>query len=300
MLRLGLCCIFVKEEIHFRTTTATYLLKHPQEFRKEYLSEIILDNIANLKKAIQFCFENKIGCFRITSRFFPLMTHPEAGYELSDLPAFSKIEKELSDIKQFAKAKGVRLTLHPDQFVVLNSKNKEVVVNSIKELQYHASLADYVGADVINIHGGGVYGDKRAALKRLEETICQLKPEVRKLLTLENDDRSFTPYDLLPLCEKLKIPLVYDVHHHRCLKDSLSIQEATEKALKTWNREPLFHLSSPKEGWNQKNIKNHSDYIDIEDFPKSWLHIPELTVEIEAKLKELAVFDFQKKIMNYL
>jgi UV DNA damage endonuclease len=50
----------------------------------------------------------------------------------------------------------------------------------------------------------------------------------------------------------------------------------------------LFHLSSPKDGWNSTNPRKHHDYIDINDFPKEWLSL-DITVEVEAKGKELAI-----------
>jgi UV DNA damage endonuclease len=107
-------------------------------------------------------------------------------------------------------------------------------------------------------------------------------------LTLENDDRTYTPSDLLPVCEDLDLPLVYDVHHHRCHGDGLDVDSATRLAIGTWNREPLFHISSPREGWRSDNPRSHSDYIDLRDFPEIWDGM-DLTVEVEAKAKELAV-----------
>jgi UV DNA damage endonuclease len=114
-------------------------------------------------------------------------------------------------------------------------------------------------------------------------------------LTLENDDRVYTPEDLLPVCDKLGMPLVYDVHHHRCLTDGLSPEQATQAALKTWDREPLFHLSSPREGWKSQTPHYHHDYIDPKDFPRAWQGL-DITVEIEAKAKELAVKKLMKQI----
>ena len=66
------------------------------------------------------------------------------------------------------------------------------------------------------------------------------------------------------------------------------IAEATRRARETWKAEPLFHISSPLEGWNGPNPKRHHDYISVADFPGEWLGWP-LTVEVEAKAKELAV-----------
>jgi UV DNA damage endonuclease len=85
------------------------------------------------------------------------------------------------------------------------------------------------------------------------------------------------------------------VHHHRCLPDDLDEKKATDLAIETWQREPCFHISSPKFGWNSTNPKLHHDYIDSQDFPKYWLE-KNLTVEVEAKAKELAV----QKLKNEL
>jgi UV DNA damage endonuclease len=116
----------------------------------------------------------------------------------------------------------------------------------------------------------------------------RLPARVRSRLTLENDDKVYTPSDLLPVCADTDVPLVYDVHHHRCLPDGLSIEAATEKAVTTWNREPLFHISSPLEGWAGPKPERHHDYIHPADFPPEWKQ-RRLTVEVEAKAKELAV-----------
>jgi UV DNA damage endonuclease len=120
---------------------------------------------------------------------------------------------------------------------------------------------------------------------------------VRSRLTLENDDRVYTPEDLLPVCRDLAIPLVYDVHHHRCLPDGRSVEATTELAIGTWIREPLFHLSSPKEGWDSGKPGSHHDYIDAEDFPGCWTNL-DITVEVEAKAKELAVLKLKQDLIE--
>jgi len=127
-----------------------------------------------------------------------------------------------------------------------------------------------------------------ASLEALRRNIERLPKPVRSRLTLENDDKVFSPADLLPVCADTGVPLVYDVHHHRCLPDGLSVAAAAQSARKTWKTEPLFHISSPLEGWNGPKPARHHDYIDVADFPKEWLGWP-LTVEVEAKAKELAV-----------
>ncbi len=291
MQRLGLCCQFIEAPIRFRTTTATFISKLKSEKKNPlgYLSEIIESNLDNLEAAILFCKANGIGAFRINSQFLPVYTHPEHGYTISCLPEAEKIRKAFSRVKKIARENDIRLTFHPDQYVVLNSPDEGVVKKSIADIEYHAELAGLVGADVINIHGGGGYGDKSRALSRFAKNFERLSLAARSLLTIENDDVTYTPGELLPLCKDLMIPFVYDVHHHRCLPDGLSVEEATERSLETWDREPLFHISSPKEGWKGPKPRLHHDFIAFGDVPEFWRGIDPLTIDVEAKGKEAAV-----------
>ena len=62
--------------------------------------------------------------------------------------------------------------MHPDQFVLLNSPKSVIVANSVKELIYHSSILDLMGLNStakIQIHVGGVYGDKINAIKTFEK-----------------------------------------------------------------------------------------------------------------------------------
>jgi len=299
MIRLGLCCLFVEQPIKFSTTTATHLLKMPQKERLQKLSRLCLANAEALKQAYEFCAQAGIGCFRINSQILPLKTHPQLAYLVKDLPDGKSIIATFRQCGELLRQHALRASLHPDQFVVLNSPNPQTVASSLAEIEYQNEVAEWVGADVINIHAGGGYGDKPAAHKRFAEAFARLSPSARQRVTLENDDRTYTPSDLLPLCHELKIPLVYDVHHHRCLPDALSIEAATDAALKTWQREPMFHLSSPLEGWQGKQPHRHHDYIDTADFPDNWLHLNcDFTIEVEAKAKELAVLQLNQFLTN--
>lgn len=297
-MRFGLCCLFKNEPVSFRTTTAKALSSLGRADQLTKLSGICCDNASNLLLALANVQRLGIGAFRIMSPLFPRMTHPEVGYRLEELSAGERIEALLEEIRCFALNNGIRLSFHPDQFVVLSSPHSAVVANSILELEYQAALAEAVGADVINIHGGGVYGDKALALQRLCDVYPYLSGAVRERLTLENDDISYTVQDLLPLCDRLSVPLVYDVHHHRCNPDGLSVEEATGLAAGTWRRagrEQYCHISSPKSGWDSGNPKPHADFIDVADFPACWFG-REMTVDVEAKAKELAVVKLMKEL----
>lgn len=288
MLRLGLCCKFYKEPIRFRTSTARYLKGFSRVVRIAKISQLCLTNAEALLKAIEYCGRNHIGCFRVNSQILPLKTHPDIGYLVKDLPDWQGIKNLFLECRDASLKLNVRLTFHPDQFILLSSANNDIVKKSIEELDYQAQVSELIGADVINIHGGGGYGDKISALRRVGKNFLRLSQRVRTRLTLENDDRVYTPADLLPFCKEYGIPLVYDLHHHRCLPDNLSVAQVTQRALKTWNREPLFHLSSPKYGWGKIHPNWHHGYINLKDFPVEWRKLA-ITVEVEAKAKELAV-----------
>ncbi len=295
MLRFGLCCIFRQAPIRFRRTTARFLstLGRPEQLGR--LAALIRQNGEALLEALGYCRANGIGAFRINSQIWPLKTHPEVGYELRDLPGYRQLEELYDACGDYSRRHGLRTSFHPDQFVVLSSPRPSVVRQSISELVYQAGAAERVNADVINLHGGGAYGDKPEALRRLAAAIRSLPENVRARLTLENDDRVYTPQDLLPVCREAGVPLVYDVHHHRCLPDGGTVAQTTAEVLETWPREPLFHLSSPLVPWGRGDNRPHHDFVDPSDFPAEWLGL-DLTVDVEAKAKELAVLRLMRQV----
>jgi UV DNA damage endonuclease len=295
MIRFGLCCLFKKEPIKFRRTTAKFLAKYTRAKQLDYLSKLCFQNANSLSDALRYCQDNDIKDFRISSQILPLKTHPEVGYQVEELPRSDRIIETFSACGTYSRKNNLRTTFHPDQFILLSSPRQDVIERSLADLVYQAEVAEWVNVDVINIHAGGTYGNKRATLERLHKQIDKLPETIRSRLTLENDDKMYSPEDLLPLCKAAGIPLVYDVHHHRCFPDGKSIEETTGLAFETWDREPLVHISSPLNGWEMGDCRNHHDYINPLDFPEYWLNL-DLTVEVEAKAKELAVLKLKHEI----
>ncbi len=295
VIRLGLCCIFRNVPIKFTNTTATAIGRMDRQEALAKLARLCVANAEALLASLRFCADHGIGCFRINSQILPIKTHPTWGYQVTDLPEGDEIVRRFKECGRFAKQHKLRTCFHPDQFVILNSQRPEVVEASVRELEYQAEVAEWVGADVINIHGGGAFGDKAKALGDFARNLKLLTHRVRSRLTIENDDKIYTPDDLLPVCKAEGIPLVYDVHHHRCNRDDLSIEQATRRAMATWNREPMFHISSPIAGWRGPTPERHHDFIDVEDFPACWRR-KTITVEVEAKAKEVAVLKLQEQL----
>ncbi len=296
-IRLGLCCQFAEQPIKFRTTPATALAKLPRRKQLNRLAALCEANADSLFAALQFCAAHRIGSFRICSSILPIKTHPTVGYRVEELPRADDIVAQFRRCGEFARSHGIRTGFHPDQFVVLNSPNTEIVARSVADIESQAEIAEWTNADTVNIHGGGGYGDKPSALERFRRNLDLLSLRARSRLTVENDDKTFTPADLFPLCRAEGVPLVYDAHHHRCLPDDFGLEQASAVACATWNREPLFHLSSPREGWTGPRPERHHDYIDTKDFPVAWRGLA-LTVEVEAKAKELAVERLQRYLQG--
>ena len=301
MIRLGLCCIFLEEDIKFHYTTVKIIRSlKTRELQLQKLSGIALGNAQALLESVKTCKKMHIGAFRVLSQIMPIYSHPEFGYDLDDLPDAKEIRAIFETVKSFAENNNIRLSFHPDQFNIIASPRNEVLKNTIRELSYQCFIADLIGADNVNIHMGGTYGDKQATLKRFIENYKTVPDLIKRHLTLENDDISYSPEDLYPVCMAANVPMIYDVHHHRCHQDKLSVMEACEKSLETWEqagREPHFHISSPRDGWESGNPRIHSDYINIRDFPKEWLgDFPDFTLDIEARNKELAVNKVYKEL----
>ena len=288
-LRWGLCCQFLDAPIRFRQTTHRYVGSLAPELRRPFLAGIARHNAGALVDAVHRCTALGIGAFRITSQLLPLATHPESGYRLADLDGGDEIVRAFADAGHLAAAHDVRLSFHPDQFVVLNSERETTVASAVRELAHTAEIAATLGAHNVTVHAGSLAGGTAAALDRLRRGVERLDDEARRRLVLENDDRLFSPADLLPLCRELGVPLVYDAHHHRCNPDDLSVADATAAAVATWgDREPWVHLSSPRDGWDAPNPRPHADYVAPDDFPESWRAL-RLTIDVEAKAKERAV-----------
>ena len=262
VIRLGLCCQFVDAPIKFRTATHRYVATLTPARRRSYLRQIAADNAAALSAAVTACRSLGIGAFRINSQILPLGTHPRsAATRWSGSTRQARSASAFLEAGEAARTQDVRLSFHPDQFVVLNSERRTVVDSSIEELEFQAAIAELVGADTIVFHGGSGGGWGRARPRAIDSrTRPAERPRARSRVALENDDRLFSPSALLPVCRAAGIPLVYDVHHHRCHPDGLSVEEATDAAAATWGgREPWTHISSPRDGWASSNPRPHAD-----------------------------------------
>ena len=195
-----------QEPLRFRRATARYLSSLTVDARLDRLRQIAGDNARTLGLAIDYCVANRFAAFRVNSEILPLSTHPRLAYRLADIDRDGEIHAAFADAARRAKRGGLRLSLHPDQFIVPGSVRAEVVRSSLAELEHQAAVAELIGAEQITLHGGGKQGGKVSALARLRNSLGDLSPRARKRIVLENDDRIYSVEDLLPICDEAASP----------------------------------------------------------------------------------------------
>ncbi|ODN29935.1 UV DNA damage repair endonuclease UvsE [Fervidobacterium thailandense] len=220
--------------------------------------------------------------FRLGSNFIPFASH-----ESFSASWFVELKPILRELAQEIKCRGIRITMHPGQFVVLNSPREEVVVNSLKELKYHFWLLDELGVDengVVVVHTGGTYGNKELSKATFVERVRE-NPWLLERLALENDERHFTVGDVLEI-SAVGLPVVFDYYHHKLNPSEFSVPEL----MKTWgNRIPEFHISSEPE--SPKHFGEHGNWLKVEDFVGmvGMFQGHRIDVIVEAKQKEIAI-----------
>lgn len=253
-------------------------------------------NLINLLSILKWNATNDFSLYRMSSDMAPWCSE----YALEDLPNWETCKTLLRKVGAYARDTGQRLSFHPGAFTVLASKSEATVEKSIHELECHGKIMDEMGLPrsryaKINIHLGGAYGDKAAAISRFIENYKRLSPAVTTRLTLENDDRP-NLYTTRELVEKVfphtGIPVVFDYHHHLCHPGDDTIKQALDLAVATWGDvKPTTHYSETAQKDKPKAIfRAHS--IMVEGYIDTHGH--DIDCVIEAKGKERAVQGYLK------
>ncbi|KUO53617.1 MAG: UV damage endonuclease UvdE [Desulfitibacter sp. BRH_c19] len=279
--------------------TYTYYQKLNTEGKINKLKQVSNSNIVALKKILEYNIKNNVHFYRITSSLIPLATHPGVNWDYRTI--FNVDFKLLGDI---IRDNNMRVDTHPDQFNVINSVDHKVVENTKKNLWFHANLFKDMGYSIgkMVLHLGSAAGGKDAALKRFEDNFKNYPDEITSKLILENDDKTFTAKETLQLCKNLGIPMVLDVHHHKCNNGGDNVVEILPDIFDTWNGEvlpPKLHFSSPKDS---PKDRQHTDFIDGHNFVE-FIECckpfnKDIDIMIEAKKKDFALYDLVHSIKN--
>lgn len=292
-VRFGYVAIAMRLEKVTSSSPVTYKKYSSIDSERERLSllkKVTQSNLNDLIKILNYNIENDIHFYRLTSKLIPLATHQEVRWDYSKV-----IQNECQKVARLIQEFNMRIDAHPDQFNVLNSVNESVIESSIKTLQHQLDLFDLfqIKHGKLVLHVGGKAGGKEAALERFEQTFTKLPSRIQQALILENDDKTYSANDVLGLCQRLHIPMVLDIHHHRCYHEGEFLEELVEPIFNTWEGDfwpPKIHVSSPREF---ETDRRHADFIEVEDMLRFLDLIKPLNqdidVMIEAKQKDLAL-----------
>lgn len=286
----------LEEKIHTMTYSKYQKLGN---MAHQELDKIILTNLHNFNKIIDYNIENKVSFYRMTHNILPLASLKNINYD------YQKYELNWKKIGNKIKKNKMRIDAHPDHFLVLNSQKEEVVENSIRILENHLLIFKMLDINgKVILHLGTNLPSKEEALKRFQENFLKLRDELKQIIILENDDKTYTVSDTLKVCENLHIPMVLDYHHFNCnhLKKE-KIVNLLPRIIKTWENNslnPKMHFSSPK---NSKEKRTHHFYIDYRSFIKFLNLLKPLNIDIdimlECKGKDEALFKLLRQLKHY-
>lgn len=299
--RLGYACICTELRKNDIFASRTLRLATFKSKGMEYVKELALQNLRDLLLILKWNKENGIYFMRLSSQMFPFAGHLIYGYSLD----FA--DDLLKEIGEYARSNNMRLTMHPGQYDVLSSPTDTIIANTVSDLKHHCDILDRIGmgADsVMIIHGGGVYGNKPEALKRLEKNIVELPDNVRNRLVLENCEMSYCVEDLLDISERVGIPIVVDFHHDDIYGSSKPIHNYFDRVFAVWHSrgiKPKVHVSNSVPGTSKDASKTarrkHSDYIQFLHNSLLTITFP-IDVMLECKMKEQALLRLKPISLN--
>jgi UV DNA damage endonuclease len=255
-------------------------------YSEERLKETVKENLACLQKILEYNREHSMLFFRITSDLVPFASHA-----ISTFPWQEYFAGEFRRIGEYIRRHGFRISMHPDQFVLLNAPDEGVFQRSIADLVYQVQVLDLMGLDrtaKVQIHVGGVYSDKTVSMGRFAEKYELLDPVIRNRLVIENDERLYTIKDCLALHEQTGIPVIADSFHHLLNNNGERFVDHLEPISATWRAHdgiPMVDYSSQEPG---KRVGAHAEHLVPEDFRQFILEtrIADFDIMLEIKDKE--------------
>lgn len=281
-MRIGYACLMLGvPECNLRGIT----LKNAD---REKLHEVIKHNLSVLDKMIDYNIENNIKLFRISSDIIPFASH-----EANDIKWWMVYREILAAIGEKIKKSGIRVSMHPGQYTVLNSPDEKVVKNAYLDLLYHTRFLDALKLDSshkIILHIGGLYGNKREAAARFIANYQHLPPETKARLVIENDEKCFNIEDVLYIAEKLNIPVVFDnLHHITNPSGNRSLLDWIKTCCSTWSSKDgnqKIHYSeqaaSGKKGAHSETINSQIFHQFYQELRAHSLY-PDIMLEVKDK-----------------
>ncbi|MBN2895290.1 MAG: UV DNA damage repair endonuclease UvsE [Campylobacterales bacterium] len=283
-MRFGLFCS-LRDNAH--STNRTFRLA---SLSRERVVQTARQNLEDLPPLIDYCVRHDIGMFRLGNAIVPFASH--IGFD----PAWwEELEPLFETARHRIEGSGVRLSIHPGQFIQLGSPRSEVVEASLRELAYAHRVLQLLGDNpqgVITLHVGAAHGDHHATMARFIQTF-HANDWLGRFLALENDEFHFCAGQTLEVANACGIGMIFDIFHH-----SINPSEVCFKTIKaSWGvKRPKLHISSQAPGGKRGM---HADWIDPEDFESLLRFLGDdarnVDVMIEAKAKEDAIAALQSQ-----
>jgi UV DNA damage endonuclease len=278
-------------------------------------------SLGYVREIFRYLARHQITMYRLSSDLAPYLTHPTMPQFHSQI---RESKKELRELGAEANALGLRLSFHPSQYIILNSKREDLTRQSILDVESQAEMLDRMEQSpegVVVIHVGGVYGDRVSGRERWARTYEKLPERARRRLVLENDDISYSAADVLEIHRMTGVPLIFDHQHWCCLNpEQLPLCETVEAFLRTWPAgvRPKLHFSSPRTEMRELKRKNpktnkqetvflpplltgHADYCNPFEFARFMRDLEGLDFDVmlEAKSKDLALRRLRVDLARY-
>lgn len=310
----------IQQRLTERVTTNRWMKSHMSEAHDK-LWELIQHNTQSAYNMVQYVGGLPAGqrMVRLGSDQLPFYTHADWSYfyQRSDVRDF--LERQYIQVGNLARELDVRLSMHPGQFTVLASDRDDVVDRSIDEMEYHADIARMMGYGntfgefKINVHLSG-----RRGVDGFRAIHNRLSPELRNMMTVENDEYSSGLDDIIQLADQYA--LVFDTHHHWVHSNEFITpdDDRFQRVIESWRGiRPAMHYSVSRNeyledvpddelpdfaelksnGFASTKLRAHSDYYthtaSNDMIAKFW---PYADIMAEAKMKNLA----STALYNYL
>ena len=302
-----------------KSTTIRWLNEQTRDIAEQRLWNIMIHNtqaVYNLVEYVGSLPENQ-RMVRLGSNQLPAATHPDWRYFWKRPEVRSYASTYYGKAGELARQLGVRLSMHPGQFVVLASDTPEIVERSIEEFEYHADIIRWMGYGKdwqdfkCNVHISGRQGP--AGIKAV---LPRLSTEARNCITIENDENAWGLDSSLEL-EK-DVALVVDIHHHWCHSRGEYIEptdDRIKRVIDSWRGvRPAMHYSVSRadllaghsttqkpdfaaleeQGFKKGKLRAHSDYMwnsAVNEWASSFRE--NFDIMVEAKAKNLASIPFE-------
>jgi UV DNA damage endonuclease len=255
---------------------------------------------------------------RITSDMLSFYTHEDYTEFWQSTDVQNQLAHWFAPLGKTARENNVRLSFHPDQFVVLASDRPEVVNKSIEEFEYHCDMARWMGygqkfQDIkINVHISG-----RAGPDGIRKAYERLSPEARNTLTIENEEITHGLHTVLEIADL--VPIVLDIHHHWVNSGEYidPNDDRVKMVIDSWRgNRPTMHYSVSRDdvltghsrscrpalipliesGHNKQKLRAHSDFY-WNDAVNDWAltFLDNFDIMCESKAKNLASFKLYEK-----